>query len=386
MKQYIARKLSSEIDKFRQIFPVVAILGPRQCGKSTLIKQILQKVENTIFLDLQNYEDLNRLNDPRLFFNSNKEKVICLDEIQLVPELFNTLRSVIDENRVNGKFIVLGSASRDLVQKSTETLAGRIGYLQLTPFLYSELPPIELMQFWLRGGFPDGLLADNDEFSIIWRENFIKTYVERDLSQLGFNIPALQLRRFLTMCAHNHGQLLNLTKLAGSMSLTHPTIGRYINLFEQTFVVRCLEPYFVNTKKRLVKTPKIYIRDTGLLHQLLGIKTSDQLFGNPIFGASWEGLVIENILSEIDVPAYFYRTATGDEIDLVLDFYGKLVVVECKSSSSPKLTKGFWNILETLKPYKSFVVAPINEESYALNDRVIVCDLKNIVQELKLIN
>ena len=309
---YIYRKLEAEIQKHLQIFPVVAILGPRQCGKSTIVRHLFSDKETGIYLDLQNQEDLNKMVDPRLFFKVNADKVICLDEIQLVPELFGTLRSVVDENIINGKFILLGSASRDLIQKSSESLAGRIGFLYLTPFLLNEVPKIDLNTFWNRGSYPNSLLADTDEFSTIWRENYIKTYVERDIPQLGFDIPALKLRRFLTMCAHNHGQTLNLSKLAGSMDLTHPTNRRYVDILEQTFILRSLPPYELNVKKRLVKSPKIYVRDSGILHQLLLIKNMDSLFGHPIFGASWEGLVIEQILSNLNCEAFFYRTAPGD--------------------------------------------------------------------------
>jgi predicted AAA+ superfamily ATPase len=380
---YFHRHLEDSIRKYQQIFPIIAILGPRQCGKSTLIKQLFSPETNSIYLDLQNLEDLNKLNDPRLFFNSNAQKIICLDEIQLIPELFSVLRSVVDENRQNGRFILLGSASRELVQQSSESLAGRIGYLSLTPFQINELPTIDQQTCWNRGGFPDSVLAENDEFSAIWRENFIKTYVERDLPQLGFQIPALQLRRFLIMCAHNQGQMLNLSKLGSSMNLTHPTIRKYIDIFEQTFIVRALPPFGINVKKRLVKSPKIYVRDSGLLHQLLGIKNMDALFSHPVFGSSWEGFVIEQILSAIDVPAYFYRTATGDEMDLVLDIHGKIIAIECKASVAPQVTKGFYKAIEVLKPVKTFIVAPIETTMYPLQENIFVGSLKDVIYEIK---
>jgi predicted AAA+ superfamily ATPase len=332
---------------------------------------------------LQNLEDLNKLNDPLLFFNSNAQKIICLDEIQLIPELFSVLRSVVDENRQNGRFILLCSASRELVKQSSESLAGRIGYLSLTPFQINELPTIDQQTCWNRGGFPDSVLAKNDEFSAIWRENFIKTYVERDLPQLGFQIPALQLRRFLIMCAHNQGQILNLSKLGSSMNLTHPTIRKYIDIFEQTFIVRSLPPLGINVKKRLIKSPKIYVRDSGLLHQLLGIKNMEALFSHPVFGSSWEGFVIEQILSAIDVPAYFYRTATGDEMDLVLDIHGKIIAIECKASVAPQVTKGFYKAIEVLKPVKTFIVAPIETTMYALQENIFVGSLKDVIYEIK---
>jgi predicted AAA+ superfamily ATPase len=339
---------------------------------------------NAIYLDLQNLEDLNKLQDPRLFFKSNSTKTICLDEIQLVPELFSVLRSIVDEDRQNGKFILLGSASRDIVQKSSESLAGRIGYLNLSPFQIDEIPSVDLNTFWNRGGFPDSVLAENDEFSSIWRENFLKTYVERDLPQLGFQIPALQLRRFLMMCAHNQGQLLNLSKLGSSMDLTHPTIRKYIDIFEQTFIMRSLPPFEINVKKRMVKSPKMYVRDSGLLHQLLGIKNNEALFGHPVFGASWEGLVIEQILSALECPSYFFRTATGDELDLVIELNGKLIAIECKASTAPQPTKGFYRALEIVQPHYTYIVAPINSESYKLQENITVCSLKEAISQLKL--
>lgn len=379
---YIYRKLEAEIQKYLQIFPVVAILGPRQCGKSTIVRHLFSDKETGIYLDLQNQEDLNKMNDPRLFFKINADKVICLDEIQLVPELFGTLRSVVDENRINGKFILLGSASRDLIQKSSESLAGRIGFLYLTPFLLNEVPKIDLNTFWNRGSYPNSLLADTDEFSTIWRDNYIKTYVERDIPQLGFDIPALKLRRFLTMCAHNHGQTLNLSKLAGSMDLTHPTIRRYVDILEQTFILRSLQPYELNVKKRLVKSPKVYVRDSGILHQLLLIKNLDSLFGHPIFGSSWEGLVIEQLLSNLNCEAFFYRTATGDEIDLVLKLNNKLIAIECKASTSPQLTKGSYRALDLIKPDLTFIVAPISSEMYPIKETMFVGNISSVLEKL----
>ncbi|MFN4083700.1 MAG: ATP-binding protein [Bacteroidia bacterium] len=380
---YIERNLEKDIETYMKIFPVVAILGPRQCGKSTLIKHfVLNSVKNAIYLDLQNNEDLNKLQDPRLFFKANIEKTLCIDEIQLVPDLFTTLRSVIDEERRNGKFILLGSASRELIQKSSETLAGRIGYLSLTPFLINELIEINMFTFWNRGGFPESILAENDLYSYIWRENFIKTYIERDLPQLGFQIPPIQLIRFLTICAHEHGQTLNLSKLSSAMGMTHPTMKKYFDLFEQTFVTRSLKPYELNIKKRLIKSPKIYIRDTGILHHLLGIKNTDMLFSNPIFGASWEGLVIEQVLSQINAPAYFYRTSNGEEVDLLIQLNNLLIAIECKASSAPKLSKGFYNVIEDLKPNMVFIASPIESASYQLSEKITVIGLKELITTL----
>lgn len=378
MHSFIKRDVTELIGHYLEVFPAIAILGPRQCGKSTLVKQLAKNWPESIYLDLQNDNDLNKLSEPHLFFQINKDYIICLDEIQLVPKLFSILRSVIDDDRRPGKFILLGSASRDLIQQTSESLAGRIGMIYLTPFTISELTNTDdfsLHKFWLRGGFPDSYLAKSDASSIIWRENFIKTFIERDIPQLGFSIPALQLKRFLVMCAHQHGQLLNASKLGESLGLTHPTIRRYVDLLEQTFILRTLLPFEVNVKKRLVKSPKVFVRDSGLLHQLLSVGDYNDLLGNPVFGASWEGMVIENcIANRPNWNPYFYRTATGDEVDLVLEKGEHRIVVECKASTAPKLTKGFWKALEVVKPKQTYVIAPVTG-AYFIKESVMVCSL-----------
>lgn len=379
MQNFIKRNIEKTVLQYLSIFPAVAILGPRQCGKSTLVKKLAQSWNNSLFLDLQNEDDLNKLSVPSLFFENNEDKIICLDEIQLVPEIFSVLRSVIDKNRQNGKFILLGSASRDLIQHTSESLAGRIGMIHLAPFTINEVNGQEgfaLNSFWLRGGFPDSYLAVNDEYSKIWRDNFIKTFVERDIPQLGLQIPALQLKRFLVMCSHNQGQLINASKLGESMGLTHPTIRRYIDLLEQTFILRTIPPYEVNIKKRLVKSPKVFVRDSGLLHCLLAIDSFNDLLGNPIFGSSWEGFVIENIIvNRPDWNYFFYRTASGDELDLILEKGEKRIAIECKAATAPKVTKGFWKSIEDVKPQMTYIIAPVTD-SYALKTNVIVCGLE----------
>ncbi|MDP2088613.1 MAG: ATP-binding protein [Flavobacteriaceae bacterium] len=382
MHDFIKRKAEDIVCQYLKIFPVVAVLGPRQCGKSTLVKSLTKNWSDSLYLDLQNDADLSKLNQPILFFESNADKIICLDEIQLAPDLFSVLRSVVDKNRQNGKFILLGSASRDLIQQTSESLAGRIGMIYLSPFTLNELNLLEgfnLNTFWLRGGFPDSYLSENDAFSSIWRDNFIKTFIERDIPQLGFQIPALQLKRLLMMCAHNQGQLLNYSKLGESLGLTHPTIKRYIDLLEQTFILRTVLPFEVNVRKRLVKSPKVFVRDSGLLHQLLAIPDYNSLLGNPIFGSSWEGVVIENVIVNMpDWNYYFYRTASGDELDLILEKGNQRIVIECKASMTPKLTKGFWRALAVVQPQKSFVITPISG-SYDLTKEVVVCGLEDFL-------
>lgn len=383
MHDFIQRQLLENLKKYLSIFPAIAILGPRQCGKSTLVKNLTRDFDSVIYLDMQKESDLNKLVEPELFFESNADKIICLDEIQMEPKLFSILRSVIDANRVNGKFILLGSASQELIQQTSESLAGRIGMLHLSPFLINELSNFEsfsLQKFWLRGGFPTSYLAENDENSMIWLENYIRTYVERDIPQLGFQIPALQLKRLLTMCAHNQGQQLNLSKLGESMGLTHPTIKKYIDLLEQTFIVRTIPPFEINVKKRLVKSPKVFVRDSGILHQLLAIPNFNSLLGHPIFGASWEGIVIENII--VNMPTwdyYFYRTATGDEIDLILKKGNQTIAIECKASDAPKVTKGFYRSLEVIQPTKTFIIAPTND-TYKIAENITVIGLDNFIK------
>ena len=382
MHDFIERKAEETVLQYLKIFPVVAILGPRQCGKSTLIKTLAKSWSASLYLDLQSDDDLAKLNQPAYFFQSNVDKIVCLDEIQLVPELFSVLRSVVDKNRQNGKFILLGSASRDLIQQTSESLAGRIGMIYLSPFALNELDKLagfNLNTFWLRGGFPDSYLADNDQYSLIWRDNFIKTFIERDIPQLGFQIPALQIKRLLMMCAHNQGQLLNYSKLGESLGLTHPTIRRYIDLLEQTFILRIVLPFETNVKKRLVKSPKVFVRDSGLLHQLLAIPDFNSLLGNPVFGSSWEGLVVENIIvNRPDWNYYFYRTATGDELDLILEKGNQRIAIECKASTAPKLTKGFWRAIAMVKPQQTFVIIP-TQVSYEIAPNVTVCGLSEFL-------
>ena len=378
MQEFIQRDVESFVYQNLKIFPAVAILGPRQTGKSTLVKKLAENFESFIYLDLQNYSDLQKIQDPFLFFEANKSATICIDEIQLVPNLFSVLRSIIDADRKNGKFILLGSASREIIQHTSESLAGRIGIIELTPFLENEIAEIEtysLQKYWLRGGYPLSYLSELDKDSQLWRENYIRTFIERDIPQFGFQISALHMRRLMQMCSHNHGQLLNQTKLAQSLDISHTTIRRHLDLLEQVFIVRTLQPYERNVKKRIVKSPKLYIRDSGLLHSFLSINSFNDLLGNPIFGASWEGLVIENILSNMPQwTGYFYRSTSGDEIDLLLEKGDKKIAIECKASTNPQLAKGFWNAMHDLEPEQAFVVTPIND-SFKTHENVTVCGL-----------
>lgn len=386
MQTYVKRIITTAIEQKLENMPGVVILGPRQCGKSTLAKAIISEIGGAVYLDLERPSDVSKLRDPEAFFSLNSDKLICLDEIQRVPELFSVLRSVMDENRKNGQFIILGSASPDLIRQSSETLAGRISYFELTPFVLKEVSEDHhlktLRKLWLRGGFPRSYLASNEKESIEWRLDFIRTFLERDIPQLGFRTPAKTIERFWRICAHLHGQLLNSSKLGESMGVSHHTVRSYIDMLEQSFVLRVLRPYESNLKKRLIKSPKIYIRDSGILHALLGIENHNDLLGHPVYGPSWEGLVIENILSLLpNWKASFYRTSSGSEIDLILEKANKRVAIECKGSTSPNLNQGFWNALSDIKFQEVWVIAPV-KEAYPIEKGVMVAPPHQLIDHL----
>jgi len=387
MQEYIERELTEKIHQKLAQLPGATILGPRQCGKSTLAKAIISGIENAVYLDLERPSDLSRLRDPEAFFSIHTDQLICLDEIQRVPEIFRVLRSIIDEDPRNGRFIILGSASPELLRQSSETLAGRISHLELTPFLLSEVSsgdhlPI-LRNLWLRGGFPRSYLAAGETQSFGWRQDFIRAFLERDIPQLGLRIPGKNLERFWKMVAHLHGQLLNSSKLGESLGVSHHTVRSYVDVLEFTFVLRVLLPYEANLKKRLIRSPKIYVRDSGLLHALLDIESHDDLLGHPVYGASWEGFVIENVLSVLpDWRAFFYRTSSGSEIDLILTRGKRRIAIECKASSSPDLNRGFWNAVNDLEIEEVWVIAPVRD-SYPVEKNVKVAPLWKFMEYMK---
>ncbi len=382
MNSIIPRIDKKKVLKLLKIFPAVTILGSRQCGKSTLIRSMSNEIPDFLYLDLENRSDRAKLQEPELFFEYNSSKTICIDEIQTMPELFTILRSVIDNDRKPGRFILLGSASREIIQRSSDSLAGRVGLIELTPFTNCEVETAKdysLFRYWFRGGYPDSYLAADDESSAIWRENYIRTYTERDIPQLGFNIASPRMMRLLILMAHEHGAILNLAKLASAMDMSAPTIRSYIDILEQTYVARILPPFHKNLKKRLVKTPKIYLRDSGILHQLLGLKDYNALLSHTVIGESWEGMVIENVCTLAkNAHCSFYRSATGsEEMDLVLEYPDKTVAVECKSSSAPKVTEGFWKAMATINATEAYIVAPVTE-GYKIRDNVSVVNLSEI--------
>lgn len=385
MTGYTERLRAPEIERLLREFPAVALLGPRQCGKTTLARELVEKTPNAVYLDLERPADLRKLEDPDLYFRSQRERegveLFCLDEIQRRPEIFPVLRSLIDDVGKNGQFLLLGSASRDLLRQTSESLAGRIVFEELTPFVADEVGVdslADLMTLWTRGGFPRSYLAASDEASLRWRDSFVRTFLERDIPQLGFSIPAASLHRLWRMLAHHHGQLLNASAMGGALGVSHTTLRNWLDLLSQTFMIRLLEPEESNGGKRLVKSPKVYVRDAGLLHSLIEVRDPDALLGHPARGASWEGLVIENVLAAAPRwRASFYRTRNGAELDLVLRRGQRCLAFECKASTAPAVTRGFWQALDDLNADQAFVVAPV-DAPYLLRENVEVLPLAKV--------
>ncbi len=383
----IRRLILAELEDALERQAATALIGPRQVGKTTLALEIA-KSRPSVYLDLESPRDLAKLETPELFFERYADKLIILDEIHRVPQLFQILRGVIDrarrEGRRTGLFLLLGSAAIDLLRQSGETLAGRIAYVDMTPITALEIAPNQKDQdrLWVRGGFPDSLLAKRDRDSFAIREDFIRTYLERDVPQFGPRIPAETLRRLWTMLAHNQGHLLNASQLASSLSVSSPTIARYIDLLVDLLLVRRLEPAYVNVGKRLVKSPKLYVRDSGLLHALLGLRSLDAILAHPVVGGSWEGFVIETLAASAgQTKVSFYRTAAGAEVDLILDFgtaKGKWVV-EIKRGLTPKISKGMHQSIADVRPSKSFIVYG-GTEHYALTKDIDAIGLVELAQ------
>jgi len=380
MHGYIPRLAEADLSRALGRSPAVAILGPRQCGKSTLAREFLAG-SDAVILDLQDRTDLNKLTEPELFFDRYRRQLICLDEIQRLPEFFSVLRSEIDRDRRPGRFLILGSASRELLRQTNESLAGRIAFLDLTPFLLSEIEGDgDWRTHWLRGGFPESFLARSDEDSFDWRVDFGRTYLERDIPSLGFPIPAPTMDRLWRLLAHYHGQTLNLSKLAVSADLAVTTLKKYLTILEQTYTVRLLRPLGANLKKRLVKSPKVYFRDTGLLHSLLDIERYDDLLAHPISGPSWEGYCIENIVAAMSRhrPS-FIRTSNGAEIDLVMERRNEIEVFEFKLSKSPRPSRGFHALVTDLTPQRAWLVAPV-DEPYDLGGNLTVTGPADLIR------
>ena len=376
----IQRTLRGKINSSIKNSSITAILGARQVGKTTLAKDIISQYENVKYLDLEKNSDLELLTNEEQYFNLNKNTFLfCIDEIQLKPGIFKTLRSFVDENK-EIRFLILGSASPELLRQSSESLAGRIFYYELSPFTFCEIKKVKsLTEYHLLGGFPKSILVAT-ETAFEWLQNFIKTFLERDLQMFGYTLPPLTIRRLWIMIAHLNGQLLNIASLSRSMGIDEKTVKKYIDILHHTYMLRLLPPYYINIKKRLIKSPKIYIRDTGILHSLLNIKTYDDLYANPIYGTSWESLVIENIIAKYnDWEHCFYRTSDGSEIDLVLIKGLKVIAIEIKTSITPKVGKGFWTAINDIKATKSFIIAPVSQ-IYPYKNDVMVYPLKAFIK------
>jgi len=364
----IHRKITGNIKKSLKSFPVVGLIGARQVGKTTLAKALAQKWKTgVVYLDLERPSDLSKLTEPELYLESHSKNLVILDEIQRRPDLFPVLRALVDAEKRNGRFLILGSASPDLIRQASESLAGRIVYHELSPFSLDEVgfEKENIRKLWIRGGYPESFLAKNEKDSYKWRDAFVQTYLERDIPNLGIRVPSITLRRFWIMLAHYHGQLWNANKIAGNFGVSAPTIRHYLDILESTFITRRLQPFHSNIKKRLVKTPKLYLRDSGLLHTLLKIQDREDLLSHPVVGASWEGWVIEQISTMIPEvwSMSFYRTGGGAEIDLLLEPGGgkPIKAIEIKYSVDSKPSRGFWNAFSDLKNARGYVVCLGNE-------------------------
>lgn len=363
----------------------VVLLGPRQVGKTTLAQKLAESYDST-YLDLEKPSDLAKLSDPEFYFFENKERLIVIDEVQRSPDLFPVIRSQIDGNRKagrrTGQFLLLGSASNELLKQSSESLAGRVSYQELFPFVLDEVGDDQRNQLWLKGGFPDSYLDSKGSFE--WRLDFIRTYLERDIPALGVRVPAETLRRFWTMLAHNHSQLFNASQIGGSLGVKGQTASHYLDILVDLMLVRRLQPWHSNVGKRLIKSPKVYLRDSGVLHALLGLESMDALLGHPITGSSWEGFVIEQILaaSPLATNHFFYRTRAGAEIDLLIETNNELWAIEIKRNMAPTVSRGFHTACEDLQPTHKRLIYP-GDEGYTLKGDIRVSSLANILTEIR---
>lgn len=365
-----------EIDFQFRIHSVCGLLGPRQVGKTTLAHQYAQKFKNPYFIDLENPLDVAQLENPMITFSSLTSDLIIIDEVQLRPELFPVIRVLVDQKKY--KFLILGSASRDLLRQSSETLAGRIGYIELPPFSIEETK--ENINLWIRGGFPHSYLAKNDQESFAWRQSYIKTFMERDIPNFGFNIVPKEMRRLWMMLANNHANILNFSEFNTALSITHHMIKKYVDILEGTFMIRLLSPWFENIAKRQVKSSKVYIRDSGILHALTGVQDQHQLFIYPKLGASWEGFAIEEIIKHLKVDnedCFFWATQSGAELDLLITKNSKKIGFECKYTDTPKITKSMIVALEDLKLDHLYIIHP-HDKNFPISEKITAIGIKNI--------
>ncbi|MEM1216750.1 MAG: ATP-binding protein, partial [Bacteroidota bacterium] len=373
-----------EIIELTKYYPAVVLVGPRQVGKTSLTKAIRNQIgKPSVYLDLERPRDLAKLADLEALIAAYPEHVLIFDEIQREPSLFPQLRAIIDQNRQAGRFILLGSASPALIRDSSESLAGRVAYLELSVLQWREVKATyDFRQHWFRGGFPLSLLAPTDAVSSRWRDDFIRAYLERELPMLGLTASPTVLRRMWTMLAHVNGQLLNKTQLANSLDISVPSLSKYLDFLEQAYLIRRLPPYFANLGKRLVKSPKLYLRDTGILHELLAIQTPGELLGHPAIGASWENYVLEQLaaIKPRWAELHFYRTQGGSELDVVITKGGiPYSCAEVKHSVNPTLSKGFYQAITDLKLKKNYLIAPV-EQPYSLKSVVTVMGVQHLAK------
>jgi predicted AAA+ superfamily ATPase len=387
----LPRRISPHLNRLLGHSPAVVLLGPRQVGKTTLALEI-SATRPSVYLDLEDEDERVKLSNPALYFADHERDLVILDEVHRVPELFQRLRGIIDRGRrqgkENGRFLLLGSAAMDLLRQSGESLAGRISYLELGPFDALEVAPSATETLWVRGGFPLSFLAEGDAVSMEWRRNFIRTYLERDVPQFGSRIAAETLRRFWTMLAHNQAQILNAANLARGLGVDGKTVAGYLDLLVDLLLVRRLPAWHHNAGKRLVKSPKVYVRDSGIAHALLGIRDKEALLGHPVVGQTWESFVTESLIAVAPdgTEAHFYRTSAGTEVDLVLTLPGgKLWAIEIKRSSAPKVERGFHSACADLKPNRRFVVYP-GEESFSLDDETEAVSVSGLAKALQSAN
>ncbi|MEZ4825273.1 MAG: ATP-binding protein [Bacteroidia bacterium] len=381
----IVRRVYQQILEDLSYFPAVGIIGPRQVGKTTLAQWIQNSLpKSCIYLDLEDAATLMKLQDAGAYLDRFRDDCVIIDEIQLKPELFGQLRSLIDQYRVPQRFILLGSASPVIIRQSSESLSGRIAYTELTPFGLSEIRPTYTMEeHWLRGGLPDSLLAPSDRLQKRWMTNFVTTFLQRDLQALGYEIPISTMHNLLRMLSHVNAHVLNMSDLSRSLGVSQPTIAKYLDLLEGSFLIQRTQPFFINISKRLVKSPKIYIRDSGILHHLAQVSSYEDLLGHPIVGGSWESYVVEQIrrTASADWQFYYYRTHKGAEIDLVLISPGrKKIAIEIKFSTSVSVSKGFYESINDFQPDLCYVIVPSGEK-YPKPGKVWVISLEEFLKE-----
>jgi hypothetical protein len=388
LHSYIPRLHEADIISSLKEVPVTAIIGPRQCGKTTLARHIAakRKQDSVVHLDLERIADQRKLSDAEWFLSRQKDKLVILDEIQRVPELFMTLRVLADDPNHRYSFLVLGSASPALLRQSSESLAGRIRYHELTPLLWQECMAVGMKdreQHWIRGGFPGSYLASSEKSSTVWLESFSRTFLEKDVTYLGVGASPELMGRLWRMLAHHHGQLLNTARLGQALAVSHTTVRKYIGIMTQNFMLRLLEPFKVNLEKRLVKSPKVYLRDTGVLHSLLEIETMNDLIGHPVVAASWEGWCIEQICAAL--PGWrssFVRTSNGEEIDLLMERGRQRLAFEFKASTAPQLTRGCATMLRDISPDHAWVVCPV-AKGWDMRNGVTVASIEEVLEDIK---